>query len=113
MSAFLDLLDGVLGADVVCSARGCNLSLGCIKALQCNENTCPTGITNHDPKLQKGLDPAVKADRVAKYAISMRQEVELIAQSCTVLNPQALSRQHAYVIDDQGQPSPLDTKLSP
>ena len=113
MGAFLDLLDGVLGADVVCSARGFMFSLGCIQALQYNENTCPTGITTHDPKLQKGLDPAVKADRVANYAISMRQEVELIAQSCTVLNPQALSRQHAYVVDDQGQPSPLDTKLSP
>ena len=88
-------------------------SLGCIQALQCNENTCPTGITNHDPELQKGLDPAVKADRVANYAISMREEVEPIAHSCGELNSQALLRQHASVIDDQGQPSPLGTKLSP
>ena len=73
----------------------------------------PTGITTHDPKLQKILDPAVKADRVANYAISMREEVELIVHSCGVPNPQAFSRQHAYVIDEQGQPSPLDTKLSP
>ena len=102
-----------LGADAVSSARGFMFSLGCIQALQCNENTCPTGITSHDPKLQKGLDPAIKADRVANYAISMREEVELIAHSCGVLNPQALSRQHAFVINDQGQPSPLDTKLSP
>ena len=56
------------------------------------------------------MDPAVKARRVANYAISMREEVELIAHSCGVLNPQALSRQHAYVKDEQGQPSPLDTK---
>ena len=62
------------------------------------------------PTLQKGLDPAVKARRVANYAISMREEVELIAHSCGVLNPQALSRQHAHVKDDQGQPSPLNTK---
>ena len=73
----------------------------------------PTGITTHDPKLRKGLDPAVRADRVANYAISMREEVELIVHSCGVLNPQAFSRQHAYAIDEQGQPSPLDTKLSP
>ena len=102
-----------LGADLVCSARGFMFSLRCIQALQCKENTCPTGITTHDPKLQKGLVPAVKADRVANYAISMREEVELVAHSCGVLNTQALSRRHAYVIDDQGQPSPLDTKLSP
>ena len=30
-----------LGADVVCSARGFMFSLGCIQALQCNENTAP------------------------------------------------------------------------
>ena len=113
MSASLDLLGGVLGADVICSASGSMFSLGCIQALQCNENTCHNRITTHDPELQKGLDLAVTADRVANYAISMREEVELIAHSCGVLSPQALSRQHAYVIDDQGQPSPLDTKLSP
>ena len=93
-----------LGADVVCSARGFMFSLGCIQALQCNENTCPTGITTHDPKLQKGLDPAVKADRVANYAISMREEVDLIAHSCGVLEPQALSTDHAFTIDERGEP---------
>ena len=87
-------------------------SLGCIQALQCNANTCPTGITTHDPKLQKGLDPIIKADRVANYAISMREEVDLIAHSCGVLDPQGLSWQHAFVINDQGQPSTLDTVLS-
>lgn len=30
-------------------------TLGCIQAMQCNRNTCPTGITTHDPKLQRGL----------------------------------------------------------
>lgn len=39
------------GADFVCSARGFMFSLGCIQALQCNKNTCPTGITTHDPRL--------------------------------------------------------------
>ena len=96
-----------LGADVVCSARGFMLSLGCIQALQCNENTCPTGITTQDPKLQKGLDPIIKADRVANYAISMREEVDLIAHSCGVLDPQALSRQHAFVVNAEGVPELL------
>ena len=82
-------------------------SLGCIQALQCNENTCPTGITTHDPKLQKGLDPTVKANRVANYAISMREEVELIAHSCGVLEPRMLGPKHAYLVDPQGQPTLL------
>ncbi|MBT5489519.1 MAG: FMN-binding glutamate synthase family protein, partial [Halieaceae bacterium] len=76
-----------LGADVVCSARGFMFALGCIQALQCNENTCPTGITTHDPKLQKGLNPTLKATRVANYADSMKEEVDLIAHSCGILDP--------------------------
>ena len=37
----------------------------------------------------------------------------LIAHSCSELDPQALSRQHTFVINDRGQPSPLATHLSP
>jgi len=33
------------GADFVNSARGFMFALGCIQALQCNKNTCPTGVT--------------------------------------------------------------------
>ena len=45
-----------MGADFVVSARGFMFAIGCIQALQCNKNTCPTGITTHDKKLQRGLD---------------------------------------------------------
>ncbi len=45
------------GADFVVSARGFMFALGCIQAMQCNRNTCPTGITTHDKKLQRGLVP--------------------------------------------------------
>ena len=44
-----------LGADFINSARGFMFALGCIQALQCNKNTCPTGITTHDKHLQRGL----------------------------------------------------------
>jgi glutamate synthase domain-containing protein 2 len=43
-----------VGADFVTSARGFMFSLGCIQALQCHKNTCPTGITTHNRKLQLG-----------------------------------------------------------
>jgi len=42
-----------VGADFINSARGFMFSLGCIQALQCNKNTCPTGITTHDKQLQR------------------------------------------------------------
>ena len=96
-----------LGADVVCSARGFMFALGCIQALQCHRNTCPTGITTHDPKLQRGLDPTNKAHRVANYAAAMRKEVDLIAHSAGALDPSLLRPEHAFKIDANGLPEPL------
>ena len=69
-----------LGADVAYTARGFLLALGCIQALQCNANTCPVGLTTHDPHLQHGLDIASKAQRVANYIEAIHHEhVELLA----------------------------------
>ncbi|QFI38965.1 FMN-binding glutamate synthase family protein [Moritella marina ATCC 15381] len=56
-----------VGADFIVSARGNMFALGCIQALQCNKNTCPTGITTHNPKLQEGLNVQDKALRIANY----------------------------------------------
>jgi len=61
------LLAMSLGADAVYSARGFMLALGCIQALQCNQNTCPVGITTHQAHLQKGLDIELKAERIYNY----------------------------------------------
>ena len=56
-----------LGADVTNSARGFMLSLGCIQALKCNTNKCPTGITTQKKELTYGLDPSVKQNRVYNF----------------------------------------------
>lgn len=96
------------GADVVVSARGFMFALGCIQALQCNKNTCPTGITTHDPDLQKGLDPTSKAVRVQNYAQNLTHEVCVIANSCGVTEPRQLRRRHAEVMDANGIPHSLE-----
>lgn len=85
------------GADCVTSARGFMFSLGCIQALQCHQNTCPTGITTHNKKLQSGLDASVKSVRVANYAIEMHNEVETIAHCCGAANATSLNRTHAMI----------------
>lgn len=90
-----------MGADFVVSARGFLFSLGCIQALKCNQNTCPTGITTHDPKLQKGLVAEEKAVRVANYAKEIAYSIGLIAHSCGVSEPRQLNRQHVRMIQDQ------------
>ncbi|KAL7496338.1 hypothetical protein ACHAWT_004489 [Skeletonema menzelii] len=56
-----------LGADVCNAARSFLFSLGCIQALKCNTNTCPTGITTQNRDLGWGLDPASKQVRVANF----------------------------------------------
>lgn len=90
------------GADVAVSARGFLFSLGCIQALQCNKNTCPTGITTHNPKLQRGLVVEDKAERVANYATTLMHEVEIIAHSCGVTEPRALDRVHCRQVMEDG-----------
>ena len=101
-----------MGADFVVSARGFMLSLGCIQALQCNQNTCPTGVTSHDKKLQSGLVPEDKAQRVANYHRNLVHDVEMIAHSCGAKDPRQLRREHIHQIMANGQSVPI-TKLHP
>ena len=83
-------------------------ALGCIQALQCNKNTCPTGITTHDKKLQRGLVPEDKAERVRRYSETMRKEIGIIAHSCGVPEPRCLRRFHCRIVQDDGRSIPLD-----
>lgn len=89
-----------IGADFCTSARGFMFALGCIQALQCNKNTCPTGITTHNKELQHGLVPEDKAKRVAAYAKALAYNVGVIAHSCGATEPRGLLRQHMRVIDN-------------
>jgi glutamate synthase domain-containing protein 2 len=93
-----------LGADICVTARGFMFSLGCIQALQCNQNTCPTGITTHDPRLQRGLVPSDKAERVVHYHHNLVKEVEQLAHACGLPDARAFQRQHASVVQANGVP---------
>lgn len=97
-----------MGADFCTSARGFMFALGCIQALQCNKNTCPTGITTHNTKLQRGLDITDKAERVASLRGQIEYEVGIIAHSCGVREPRSLRRFHCRVVQDNGKSVPLD-----
>jgi glutamate synthase domain-containing protein 2 len=92
-----------VGADFITSARGFMFALGCIQALQCNKNTCPTGITTHNKKLQRGLVPKNKAERVANFADKLVYGVGLIAHSCGVTQPRDLNRTHMRIIQQGGR----------
>ena len=97
-----------VGADFVVCARGFMFALGCIQALQCHKNTCPTGVTTHNLSLQRGLDPTDKASRVYEYAQGIRKEVGVIAHSCGVTEPRELQRAHCRVVQEDGGSIALD-----
>ena len=101
-----------VGADFINSARGFMFALGCIQALQCNKNTCPTGVTTHDKDLQKGLDPTDKAQRVANYSKTMRKEIGIIAHSCGVGEPRRLRRYHCRIVQDDSRSIPARHAVS-
>ncbi|MEO9600471.1 FMN-binding glutamate synthase family protein [Parasphingorhabdus sp.] len=96
------------GADFVSTARGFMFSLGCIQSLKCNKNTCPTGITTHNPRLQRGLDPQDKKVKVANYCRNMVHEVEVLAHSCGVNEPRQLGRKHVRIVQDTGKSVAFD-----
>ncbi|MEO0859390.1 MAG: FMN-binding glutamate synthase family protein [Pseudomonadota bacterium] len=95
------------GADFVVSARGFMFSLGCIQALKCNKNTCPTGITTHNPRFQKGLVVEDKWRKVAKYASGIVKEVEVIAHSVGVTEPRQMRRRHVRLVQPDGTSIPM------
>lgn len=85
-----------LGADMCNAARAMMISLGCIQALECNTNTCPTGVATQDPKLYKGLNVDDKRVRVANFHHeTVKAAVELMA-AAGIKHPDNLHRSHIY-----------------
>lgn len=71
-----------LGADMCNGARSMMMALGCIQALKCNDNNCPTGVATQNKTLMKGLNVDDKAKRVRNYHYNtIRNFIELLAAS--------------------------------
>jgi len=96
-----------MGADFIVSARGFMFAMGCIQAMQCHQNTCPTGITTHQKRLQRGLNPQDKSVRVAYYVENMLHDIGVIAHSCGVKDPRQLQRHHARIVTHDGSSTGL------
>jgi glutamate synthase domain-containing protein 2 len=92
-----------VGADFVNTARGFMFALGCIQALRCHQNTCPTGVTTHNKRLQRALVVEEKYLRVANYAMNMNKEIDMIAHSCGVRHARELKREHVRIVQASGQ----------
>jgi glutamate synthase domain-containing protein 2 len=90
-----DLISKIaMGADMCNAARGMMFALGCIQALQCHANTCPTGVATQNPELVKGLDVEHKWKRVKNFhEATMHSFVELLGAAGFTL-PEELKPHH-------------------
>ncbi len=83
-----------LGADWCNSARGMMLALGCIQALECNSNRCPSGIATQNPGLVQGLVVENKIPRVANYHELTLKSVRDLLSAAGLENTEKLNRSH-------------------
>ena len=85
-----------LGADAVYSARSMLLALGCIQALKCNTNNCPTGIATQNPDLAQGLHVPSKRLRVKNYHQETLKIVAEMLGAMGLKSHKDLNRSHLY-----------------
>jgi len=71
--------------------------------LRCHTNHCPTGITTHNRRLQRGLVVEDKYRRVANYANAMNKEIDMIAYSCGLRHARELKREHVRIVETAGK----------
>jgi len=90
-----------LGADLFNAARAMMFALGCIQALKCNTNKCPTGVTTQDPKLIAGLDVPSKSQRVYNFQKKTVETAMEIIGSIGLDHPINLERTHVSKRIDQ------------
>jgi glutamate synthase domain-containing protein 2 len=95
------LLAFALGVDMVNVGREALLSVGCIQALRCHTNHCPTGIATQHPWLTRGLDPTLKSVRLANYVVTLRKELQSLTGACGVTHPSLVSPDQLEMLDDR------------
>jgi glutamate synthase domain-containing protein 2 len=64
-----------VGADTLETARGAMLAIGCIQALKCHTNKCPTGITTNNKWRMHGIDIPEKSTRIHKYLSGFHEDM--------------------------------------
>lgn len=90
-----------LGCDLIAVAREAMLAIGCIQAQRCHTGHCPAGIATHNRWLMAGLEPTLKAARLANYLVSLRMEMLKLCHTCGVEHPDLISPDHFEILDDR------------
>ncbi|MGB2560782.1 MAG: glutamate synthase-related protein [Akkermansiaceae bacterium] len=88
-----------MGCDMISVAREAMLAIGCIQAQRCHTGHCPAGIATHNKWLMRGLDPTLKAARMANYVVSLRQEILKLCHAAGFCHPAFVTTDHFELLD--------------
>jgi glutamate synthase domain-containing protein 2 len=94
------LLAFAMGCDAVNVGREAMLAIGCIQAQRCHTGRCPSGVTTHSRWRTRGLDPALKAVRVASYLAQLRREILELSRACGAPHPALVTLDDFEVLGD-------------
>jgi glutamate synthase domain-containing protein 2 len=90
-----------LGCDLINVGREAMMAIGCIQAQRCHDNHCPTGVATQHPWLVRGIDPTLKAGRLANYVITLRKDVLALSRACGVPHPTLITADQLELLDDR------------
>ena len=96
VSGFDMLLKIALGADTVNAARTMMFSLGCIQAIRCNTNTCPSGVATQNRGRYRAIDVEMRQHRVANFHDATIQSFLDLVGAMGLTNPDQLSPHLIY-----------------
>jgi glutamate synthase domain-containing protein 2 len=87
-------------ADFTMSARAMMFAVGCIQAMKCNTNQCPTGVATQDPARARTLDVTDKTTRAFNFQReTVASAPQIVASMCLdgfhELTPAMLNRRIA------------------
>jgi len=79
VTGFDVILKLALGANLVNMARPMMFAVGCIQAIRCHKNTCPTGVATQDPSRNKALVVKHKGPHVRNFhAVTMESFLSMV-----------------------------------
>ncbi|HEY4182841.1 MAG TPA: FMN-binding glutamate synthase family protein [Kofleriaceae bacterium] len=92
-----------LGCDMVNVGREAMMAIGCIQAQRCHTGHCPTGVATQNRWLMRGLDPTLKAARLANYLATLRMDLLSLAHAAGRPHPSLVPLDAIAIVDGNTQ----------
>ena len=85
-----------LGADMCNAARTMLFSIGCIQAIRCNTNTCPSGVATQDKRRMRAVVVDERKHSVANFhRVNIQNFLDLVG-AMGLASPTALTPSHVF-----------------